>query len=97
MQQLDYNNGNGVFLRGPCRDVVSKGQSQLSVDSSARQAVKRGPQSVKLKNLHCWQPLSRERLVMTQQAGKGLAGTVVICQLWRLVVALSFVCCSSSF
>jgi hypothetical protein len=25
MQQLDYNNGKGVFLRGPCPDVTSKG------------------------------------------------------------------------
>jgi hypothetical protein len=24
MQQLHYNNENGVFLRGPSRDVVSK-------------------------------------------------------------------------
>jgi hypothetical protein len=38
---------------------------------------------VKLKNL-----LARERLVKTQQAGKGLAGAVVICELWRLAVAL---------
>jgi hypothetical protein len=30
---LDYNNGNGVFPRGPCRDVISKGQSQLIVES----------------------------------------------------------------
>jgi hypothetical protein len=30
----------------------------------------------------------RERLVKTQQAGKGLAGAVVICELWRLAVAL---------
>jgi hypothetical protein len=29
-----------------------------------------------------------ERLVKTQQAGKGVAGTVVICELWRLAVAL---------
>jgi hypothetical protein len=27
-------------------------------------------------------------LVKTQQAGKGLAGAVVICELWKLVVAL---------
>jgi hypothetical protein len=40
MQQLDYNNGNWVFLRGPCRDVINKGQSQLS-GSSVREAVKR--------------------------------------------------------
>jgi hypothetical protein len=29
-----------------------------------------------------------ERLMKTQQAGKGLAGAVVICGLWRLAVAL---------
>jgi hypothetical protein len=30
----------------------------------------------------------REQLVKTQQAGKRLAGAVVICELWRLAVAL---------
>jgi hypothetical protein len=29
-----------------------------------------------------------ERLVKTQQAGKGLADAVAICELWRLEVAL---------
>jgi hypothetical protein len=52
MQLLDYNNGNEMFLRGPCRDVISKGQSQLRV-SSAWESVKRGPECMKLKNLHC--------------------------------------------
>jgi hypothetical protein len=32
--------------------------------------------------------VARERLVKTQQAGKGLAGAVVICEVWRLAVAL---------
>jgi hypothetical protein len=49
---LDFNNGNGVFLCGPCWDVISKGQSQL-LRSSAHKALKRGPEHVKLKNLHC--------------------------------------------
>jgi hypothetical protein len=31
---------------------------------------------------------SRERLVKTQQAGKGILGAVVICELWRLAFAL---------
>jgi hypothetical protein len=31
---------------------------------------------------------TRERLVKTQQAGKVLAGSVVICQWWRLSVGL---------
>jgi hypothetical protein len=32
--------------------------------------------------------IAREWLVKTQQAGKGLAGTAVICELWRSAVAL---------
>jgi hypothetical protein len=43
--------GNGVFLHGPCRGVISKGQSQL-LGSSVWEAVKIGPQHMKLKNLH---------------------------------------------
>jgi hypothetical protein len=31
---------------------------------------------------------SREGLMKTLQAGKGLAGAVVICELWRFMVAL---------
>jgi hypothetical protein len=34
------------------------------------------------------QVVARERLVKTQQAGKGLAGVVVIFELWSLAVAL---------
>jgi hypothetical protein len=51
--------GDGAFLRGPCRDVISKRQSQL-LGSSAREAVKLEPKRVKLepkrvklKNLQC--------------------------------------------
>jgi hypothetical protein len=32
--------------------------------------------------------VARERMVKTQLAGKGLAGAVVICDLWRLAMAL---------
>jgi hypothetical protein len=32
--------------------------------------------------------VSRERLVKTQQAGKGLAGAVVICEVWKSAIAL---------
>jgi hypothetical protein len=32
--------------------------------------------------------IARERLVKIQQAGKGLAGVVVICELWTSAVAL---------
>jgi hypothetical protein len=32
--------------------------------------------------------VAREQLVKTQQAGKGLAGAVMICEFWRLSVVL---------
>jgi hypothetical protein len=32
--------------------------------------------------------VARERLAKTQQAGKSLAGAVMICELWELAVAL---------
>jgi hypothetical protein len=31
--------------------------ASLGVISSAQEAVKIGPETVKLKNLHCWKPL----------------------------------------
>jgi hypothetical protein len=34
MQQLEYNKVNGLFLCGPFRDVISKGQNQLRVQMS---------------------------------------------------------------
>jgi hypothetical protein len=36
MQQLEYNSGRAVFLRGPCREVWSL------VDRSLRESVKTG-------------------------------------------------------
>jgi hypothetical protein len=45
--------------------------------------MKRELERVKPKNLHCYKSIARERLVKTQQAGKGLAVAVVICELWR--------------
>jgi hypothetical protein len=32
--------------------------------------------------------VARERLVKTQEAGKGLADAAIICELWSLAVAL---------
>jgi hypothetical protein len=32
--------------------------------------------------------VARKQLLKTQQAGKALAGSVMICELWRLVVVL---------
>jgi hypothetical protein len=34
--------------------------------------------------------VAREWLLKTLQAGKGLAGAVVICKVWRLAVALNY-------
>jgi hypothetical protein len=48
----------------------------------------KGPEHVKLKNFHGYSPFSRERLVKTQQAGKGLAGAVVNCKVCRSPTAL---------
>jgi hypothetical protein len=87
LQQLDYNSGNGMFLRGPCRDVTSKGQSQL-LESSAPETVKRGPERVNLKNFHRQKPLPGKRRVKEEQTRKCLAGAVVICEVLRLEVAL---------
>jgi hypothetical protein len=50
-----------------------------------REAVKRRLESVKLKNLQ--EAVTTERLVKTQ-AGKYIAGAVVICEFWRLAAAL---------
>jgi hypothetical protein len=55
--------------------------------SSAREAVTRGPERGKLKNLHCWKPLPGNGC-WSQQAGRGLAGAVVICKEWRVAIAL---------
>jgi hypothetical protein len=32
--------------------------------------------------------VARERLVKAQQAGKGIVGAVVICELWKSAIAL---------
>jgi hypothetical protein len=39
--------------------------------------------------------VAKERLVKTQKAEKSLAGAVVICELWRLAVALLLLVVSS--
>jgi hypothetical protein len=40
------------FLRGPCRDIITRGQG-YSLVSSVQESVKRRLQRVKLKNLLC--------------------------------------------
>jgi hypothetical protein len=56
--------------------------------SSAWEAVKRGPERMKLKNLHCHEPLPGDAWWRHSRLEIGLVGAVVICELWILVVAL---------
>jgi hypothetical protein len=76
---LDYNNANRVFLSGPFRDVISKEQSQLREFCTGvyqdRTLAREAEESPLLE------AVARERLMKAQQAGKGLAGAVVICVL----------------
>jgi hypothetical protein len=51
MQQLGTTIAELCFLCGSCRDVISKGQSQLIV-TSVRESV-RGLERAKPKNLNC--------------------------------------------
>jgi hypothetical protein len=55
--------------------------------SSVQEAVKSGPERVKLKNL-LLEAVATERLVKAQSAGKGLVSAVVIPKVWRLAIAL---------
>jgi hypothetical protein len=57
---------------------------QLKVRSS-REYMKKGREAEESPLLEV---VVRKRLMMTQQAGKGLAGAVMICELCRLAVAL---------
>jgi hypothetical protein len=90
--------GNGVY-GGPSRGVTGKktGATKSVVYESLwgkelvgrpGGAVQTGLEHVYLKNLHCRKAVARERLVKTQQAGRDLAFVVLICDLWRLAVAL---------
>jgi hypothetical protein len=75
-----------MFLRGPCRDVISKGQSQF------RDFCTGGCEGSTLARESEESPLFKavagERLVKTQQVGKSLAGAVEVCELWILAVTL---------
>jgi hypothetical protein len=48
----------------------------------------RGSDCRKLKNYPLLEAVTRERLVKAEQAGKDLAGAVVIRKVWRLAIAL---------
>jgi hypothetical protein len=77
----------GCFPCGPCRNVISKATSHLRVQFCTGGCGNRiGAREAEESPL--LEAVARERLVKTEQAGKGLAGAVVICELWRLAVAL---------
>jgi hypothetical protein len=61
--------------------------SVVSERSSAWEAVKKGPEHMKLKNL-LLEVIAKERPVKMQQARKGLADHVTICELLGVAVAL---------
>jgi hypothetical protein len=72
------------FLRGPYRDVISKGQSQdreLCTGVCEERTWARESEEYPLL-----EAVARERLVKTQQDRKSLAGAVVICELSRLAM-----------
>jgi hypothetical protein len=56
--------------------------------SSAWEAVKTGPEHRKLKNLRCLKPLPGNGWWRYSWVENWLAGAVVICKVWRLVIAL---------
>jgi hypothetical protein len=65
------------FPHGPC-DVISEGQGVCEEKTWAREA----------EECSLLEAVARERMVKTHQAGKGLVDAVVVCELWRLDVAL---------
>jgi hypothetical protein len=68
MQQLDYNNGNGAFLCGPCQDVM---QGTRSVEFCMEGCEERtGAREAEKSPL--LEAIDREQLVKTQEAGKRL-------------------------
>jgi hypothetical protein len=87
MQQLDYNDGNRVFLRGPCRDVISKGKHQLIVQICIGGCEER-IWECEAEEYPLLEAVAREQLVKTQHAGKGIEGAVVIHELLRLALEL---------
>jgi hypothetical protein len=56
--------------------------------SCAQAAVTRGSEGEKVKKPPLLEAVARERLLKTVQAGKGLAGALVNCRVWRSAVVL---------
>jgi hypothetical protein len=86
MQPLGCNSGNGVFLRGPCWDVINKGQSQLIISSQFCTGVcEDRTWASEAEDSPLFETVARERLVKTQQAGRRLSECCG--NLWIVVIS----------
>jgi hypothetical protein len=61
---------------------------ELTVDKSYAQAAVTRTWASEDEESPLLEAVAREWLMKTQQAGKGLAGTVVICEVWKSSIAL---------
>jgi hypothetical protein len=82
-------------LRRQCREVIRKtaGAIKSVLYGSLKKSDRREPPfredlSSEGEESPLLEAVTRERLVKTQQAGKGLVEAVVICEMWRLAVEL---------
>jgi hypothetical protein len=92
------------FLSGPCNVVMKKIGGTSSIEGcqfswAVQGRLRRDIVTVEFTvDKRTWareaeespllEAVAKERLVKTQQAGKGLAGAMVICEVWRLAIAL---------
>jgi adenosylcobinamide amidohydrolase len=83
LQKLDYSTGRDVFSTWPVLRSY-KPDDIWSLVSSVLESVNIGLERVTLL-----EGVTRERLVVTQQAGKCLACAMVICKLWEVEAAAS--------
>jgi hypothetical protein len=71
--------GERVFLCGPCREVITRILEAKSSVEFYTGGCEYGTWASETKVYALVEAVARERLVKTQQSGKGLAGSVVIC------------------
>jgi hypothetical protein len=76
------------FLCGPCREVITRAVGVMSSAKFCMGGCENRTLARDAEESPLLEAIAREQLVRTQQARKGLAGAVVICELWRFVVAL---------
>jgi hypothetical protein len=86
LQQLDYKNGSGVFsIRSVPRCYEDSVKQRVQLRDGGQPAVEWVREAEECPMLEA---VGRERQVKIQQAERGLAGSVMVCELWRLAVAL---------